>query len=320
VTFPLGLRLRGRRVVVAGGGAMAQRWVDGLLAAGADVVVVAPVLSAALAGLAARGLLAARARAATAADTDGAWLVLACADEAAENAAIAGQAEQQRIWCVRADDEEGSAILMPGPDQPADQPADQPVSAVTAAEASDLVSRPGRRVLVLGGARSGKSAAAESMLADLSTVEYVATGHPRGSGDTEWDQRVRAHQERRPAGWRTVETLDVARILGEPDPGPPVLVDCISTWLARVMDDCGLWTGREDADAELGCRTDRLVEAWRQTRRRAVAVSNEVGCGIVPATPSGRRFRDELGWLNSRIAAASDEVWLCTAGIAQRLR
>jgi adenosylcobinamide kinase/adenosylcobinamide-phosphate guanylyltransferase len=62
------------------------------------------------------------------------------------------------------------------------------------------------------------------------------------------------------------------------------------------------------------------VQAWSTTARRVVAVSNEVGSGVVPATESGRRFRDELGWLNSRLAAAADEVWLCTAGIPTRLR
>ena len=63
-----------------------------------------------------------------------------------------------------------------------------------------------------------------------------------------------------------------------------------------------------------------LVHAWEQTSRHAIAVSNEVGSGVVPATASGRKFRDELGWLNSRIAASSEEVWLCTAGIPRRLR
>ncbi len=302
--FPLGLRLGGRRAVVAGGGAAAERYVDGLLAVGADVLVVAPVLSAALAALDARGVIAARTRRARASDLDDAWLVLACDDQAG-NASIARTAEEQRIWCVTPDDAFGSATLMPTPDPPA--------TGLPAA-------RPGRRVLVLGGARSGKSATAEAMLAAVRTVEYIATGHRQGSGDLEWDQRVREHQERRPAGWRTVETLDIAAALAEPGPAPAALIDCISTWLARVMDDCGVWTGRETAGAELTGRTDRLVEAWQSTRRRAVAVSNEVGSGIVPATPSGRRFRDELGWLNSRLAAAADEVWLCTAGIAQRLR
>jgi len=312
VIFPLGLRLRGRRAVVVGGGAAAERCVDGLLAAGADVLVVAPVLSAALAGLAARGVIAARTGGAAVSGLDGAWLVLACADDALVNASIARQAAQKRIWCVTADDNAGSATLMPAPDAAA--------SATAPAAAGEHESRPGRRVLVLGGARSGKSATAESMLAAVSVVEYIATGHRQGSGDPEWDQRIREHRERRPAGWRTIETLDVARVLAEPEPAPAALIDCVSTWLARVMDGCGVWAGKEDADAELACRTDRLVEAWRLTRRRAIAVSNEVGCGVVPATPSGRRFRDELGWLNSRLAAASDEVWLCTAGIAQRLR
>ena len=310
--FPLGLRLQGRRAVVAGGGATAERYVGGLLAAGADVLVVAPALSAALADLAARGVVAARAGGVAVPDLDGAWLVLACADQAAVNAITARQAEQERIWCVTADDAAGSATLLPVPDAAAG-PATADVAAAPAAGR-------GRRVLLLGGARSGKSATAESMLAAMSTVEYIATGRRQGGGDLEWDQRVREHQERRPASWRTTETLDVARVLASPERDPAVLIDCISTWLARVMDDCGIWDGRDDADTELAGRTDRLVEAWQQTRRHAVAVSNEVGCGIVPATPSGRRFRDELGWLNSRLAAASDEVWLCTAGIARRLR
>ena len=78
--------------------------------------------------------------------------------------------------------------------------------------------RPGRRVLVLGGARSGKSATAESMLAAAGAVVYVATGHRQGGGDLEWDRRVTEHQERRPAGWQTIETLDVARVLAAPAP------------------------------------------------------------------------------------------------------
>ena len=86
------------------------------------------------------------------------------------------------------------------------------------------------------------------------------------------------------------------------------------------MDECGAWDGGAQAGRAVTGRVDRLLDAWQQTRRHVVAVSNEIGSGVVPETASGRRFRDELGRLNARVAAASDEVWLCTAGIARRLR
>jgi uroporphyrin-III C-methyltransferase / precorrin-2 dehydrogenase / sirohydrochlorin ferrochelatase len=195
--------------------------------------------------------------------------------------------------------------------------------------AADATDPPPRRILVLGGARSGKSHAAEQMLAGCESVDYVATGASPGTGDDEWDDRVREHQARRPAHWRTVETLAVADVLAGPEAGPtaapsgaapPVLVDCLTTWLARVMDDCGAWDGGAEAGRAVAGCLDRLLAAWQQTRRHVVAVSNEIGSGVVPETASGRRFRDELGQLNARIAAVSDEVWLCTAGIARRLR
>jgi len=177
-----------------------------------------------------------------------------------------------------------------------------------------------RRVLVLGGARSGKSAAAEGMLPGEEPVDYVATGPPSGTGDAEWDARVRDHQRRRPGHWRTLETLDLDEVLAAPASTAPALVDCLATWLAGVMDDCGIWDSRPGADGALAARVDALVAAWCAASRPVVAVSNEVGSGVVPGTVSGRRFRDELGLLNARIAAESHEVWLCTAGIAQRLR
>jgi adenosylcobinamide kinase/adenosylcobinamide-phosphate guanylyltransferase len=99
-----------------------------------------------------------------------------------------------------------------------------------------------------------------------------------------------------------------------------VLVDCLSTWLAGVMDECGLWAGTAGADKELAVRVDGLLDAWRSTRRLVVVVSNEVGLGVVPATASGVRYRDELGRLNARVAAECEQAWLCTAGIARRLR
>jgi uroporphyrin-III C-methyltransferase/precorrin-2 dehydrogenase/sirohydrochlorin ferrochelatase len=192
-------------------------------------------------------------------------------------------------------------------------------AATHSAGAAFPIPRPARRVLVLGGARSGKSATAEAMLAGDGPVDYVATGAPPGAGDAEWDARVAEHQRRRPPHWRTVETLALAEVLAAPATAP-VLVDCLTTWLARVMDDCGAWDSDQDAAGAVAARVDEILGAWRLTPRHAVAVSNEVGSGVVPGTASGRRFRDELGRLNARIAADSDEVWLCTAGIARRLR
>jgi uroporphyrin-III C-methyltransferase len=179
--------------------------------------------------------------------------------------------------------------------------------------------RSGRRVLVLGGSRSGKSRFAERLLAGPEPVEYLATAEARPD-DTEWTERIRRHRERRPPTWRTVETVAVADHLAAA--GPAVLVDSVTSWLARVMDECGYWDDEpsEVAAKSLAAQVERLCEAWPATARTAVLVSDEVGSGIVPATASGRRFRDELGRLNQRLAAAADEVYLVTAGIAQRLR
>ena len=181
------------------------------------------------------------------------------------------------------------------------------------------------RVLVLGGARSGKSVTAERLLAGRDRVDYVATGALPDDSDPEWAARVRLHQQRRPAHWATLETRDLERVLAAPDLtaqqlATPVLVDCLSTWLAGVMDECGLWSAAPGADKALAARVDGLLDAWRSTRRTVVAVSNEVGSGVVPGTASGVRYRDELGLLNTRIAAQCQQVWLCTAGIPRRLK
>ncbi|MGN6243771.1 MAG: bifunctional adenosylcobinamide kinase/adenosylcobinamide-phosphate guanylyltransferase [Motilibacteraceae bacterium] len=180
---------------------------------------------------------------------------------------------------------------------------------------SDLSSLP-RRTLVLGGARSGKSTHAESLLAAETAVRYVATGGIR-EGDEEWAARVRAHRARRPAGWRTVETTELVPLLAEPG---PLLVDCLSLWLTAVLDQAGAWGGDPAALDEARGRVEELVAAWRAAPGPVVAVSNEVGSGVVPATASGRMFRDELGRLNARIAAQSDDVVLLVAGLPTALR
>jgi len=175
-----------------------------------------------------------------------------------------------------------------------------------------------RRVLVLGGARSGKSERAELRLAGEPEVTYVATG-PDGAGravggkiDAEWAARVAAHRARRPAWWRTAETTDLAGVLRTACGA--VLIDGIGTWLAAVMDECGAWDGDAAGRARLAARTAGLVGAWRQVSAYVVAVSDETGLGVVPATSAGRLFRDELGRLNRALAAESEESELVVAG------
>ncbi|MFJ9596136.1 bifunctional adenosylcobinamide kinase/adenosylcobinamide-phosphate guanylyltransferase [Streptomyces virginiae] len=177
-----------------------------------------------------------------------------------------------------------------------------------------------RRTLVLGGARSGKSVEAERRLESFPEVVYVATGGTR-DGDAEWARRVGLHLERRPAGWRTVETCDLVPLLGAD--GPPLLIDCLALWLTDAMDRAGAWDDEVWARRgrrQLGERTAELVAAVRGTGRQVVLVSNEVGSGVVPATASGRRFRDELGRLNARVAGECEHVLLVVAGQASVLK
>ncbi|GAA2181746.1 bifunctional adenosylcobinamide kinase/adenosylcobinamide-phosphate guanylyltransferase [Brooklawnia cerclae] len=174
------------------------------------------------------------------------------------------------------------------------------------------------RVLVLGGARSGKSTHAEGLLAGPGPVDYLATSQ-RVPGDAEWDARIAKHRARRPAHWTTIETIDVASELVR-HTDRPLLVDCLTVWLTRQMDEAGVWDGGPGTDERLAAATDELVAAFTAARRPVVAVSNEVGQGIVPSAPSVRRFRDEMGVLNMRVAAAVDEVWFCVAGLPQRLK
>lgn len=171
-------------------------------------------------------------------------------------------------------------------------------------------------ILVLGGARSGKSTWAEARFADRAEVIYVATS-ARDPEDTEWEERVQLHRERRPASWRTVETLDLADVL-RTDGTQPVLIDCLAVWLTRVLDEVEAWEDAENWRDALAIRVDEVVDAVAETSHEVVLVSNEVGLGVVPASRAGRLFRDELGRLNAKVAAVADEVWLSIAGITKR--
>ena len=152
---------------------------------------------------------------------------------------------------------------------------------------------------MLGGARSGKSERAEA-LAGAKAV-YVATGV---ATDEDMAARIELHKARRPAGWTTVETIDIAGALRSV-PDSVVLVDSLGTWLARHHDFV--------VDA------DDLVDAVAAHPSDVVLVSEEVGMGVHPETVVGRAFRDALGVLNRRVADIADDVQLVVAGRAIRL-
>ena len=160
-----------------------------------------------------------------------------------------------------------------------------------------------RLTLVLGGARSGKSRYAESLVTALPAPWiYVATAEAR---DAEMAERIAAHQARRGAGWRTLETpRDVVGALTAHGT-TPLLVDCLTLWLANAV------LASADVDAEI----ERLEAALTQAAAPIVLVANEVGFGIVPDNALGRRFRDLQGLLNQRIAARADRVVLVVAGL-----
>ncbi|MEV0336063.1 bifunctional adenosylcobinamide kinase/adenosylcobinamide-phosphate guanylyltransferase [Nocardia sp. NPDC050717] len=170
------------------------------------------------------------------------------------------------------------------------------------------------RTLVLGGARSGKSAFAEGLVAEAPTVRYLATA-VLDPADRDFAARIAGHRERRPAHWSTVENAEPATVLTEP--APATLLDDIGTWLTARLD------AREAWDAPRGTVTpdcDALVAAVENYRHPLVIVSPEVGMGVIPATRSGRLFRDEIGALNQRLAQVCDAAYLVVAGLPVRLK
>lgn len=175
------------------------------------------------------------------------------------------------------------------------------------------------RTLVTGGVRSGKSRLAEQLLADEPSVTYVAPGPAADpDADPEWAARIAAHRDRRAAHWTTVETSDLAGAIREA-PGA-VLVDCLGTWVTAVIDELGAWDQPlAQWQPAFDERVTAAVQAWRQARGPLVAVTNEVGMGLVPEYLSGRVFRDLLGRVNQKFAADCDDVILVVAGRALHL-
>jgi len=169
-------------------------------------------------------------------------------------------------------------------------------------------SRLPRLTFVLGGARSGKSAYAEALVeaAALQAI-YLAAAT---AGDEEMRARIAAHRARRGARWTTIEEpLELPAVL-RGEPRRPVLVECLTLWLANLMA-----AGRRP-DSE----TAALLAALEEGAGPVVLVANEVGLGIVPDNALARRFRDAAGILNQMIARVADEVEFVVAGLPMRVK
>lgn len=170
------------------------------------------------------------------------------------------------------------------------------------------------KVLVTGGVRSGKSFHAESLLLGEAQVTYIAPGpSAEEDPDPDWVARIGAHKSRRLSHWKTVETHDLATAIAEGEGA--VIIDCLGTWLTALLDELDVWDSvQEDWERQVIERVDEAVDAWRHSQATLVAVTNEVGMGVVPTHRSGRLFRDLLGTVNQKFAAECDEVLLVVAG------
>ena len=165
-----------------------------------------------------------------------------------------------------------------------------------------------RIALVLGGARSGKSRYAETLVEAAGSGVYLATA---AALDAEMAERIRRHRERRGKSWTTLEEpLDIAHALTAVAAARPVLVDCLTLWLSNLI------AAGRDVERE----TDVLIDALAYRDAPVIVVANEVGLGIVPENALARLFRDHAGRLNQRVAARADRVVFMAAGLPLLLK
>ncbi|GGF62804.1 adenosylcobinamide kinase/adenosylcobinamide phosphate guanyltransferase [Terasakiella brassicae] len=155
--------------------------------------------------------------------------------------------------------------------------------------------------LVLGGARSGKSAYAEKIIEDLGGGTYLATSRV---WDAEMAERVQIHQARRNDLWHTIEEpVAIHDIIANTD--KPLLADCLTLWLSNLM----------EMEADIDQETEQLCRALKMAKQDIVLVSNEVGLGIVPDNALARKFRDLAGKINQTVAQTADRVIFVAAGL-----
>ncbi|MDH7571133.1 MAG: bifunctional adenosylcobinamide kinase/adenosylcobinamide-phosphate guanylyltransferase [Armatimonadota bacterium] len=176
----------------------------------------------------------------------------------------------------------------------------------------------GRVLLILGGARSGKSRYAQRCAAAAGTrVAYLATAE---AGDAEMAARIARHRMDRPATWQTVEEprAIAAALRQAAAQNEVVLLDCLTLFLSNMLTARGADPGAAAASAME--EVEALLAVAQEVSATTILVSNEVGMGLVPETELGRAFRDLAGWVNQRVAAAADEVFFLAAGLPLRLK
>lgn len=165
--------------------------------------------------------------------------------------------------------------------------------------------------LILGGARAGKSSRALSLAGDAAAVCFVATAQ---AFDNEMRDRIIVHQAERSPLWQTIEApIAVAEAVSAIAPDSTVIIDCVTLWVSNLLLEAD--ADPERAQAAVTSHITSLLAAARARLAPTIIVSNEVGLGIVPATPLGRHYRDLLGRANSTLAAAADRVELLVAGL-----
>jgi adenosyl cobinamide kinase/adenosyl cobinamide phosphate guanylyltransferase len=164
--------------------------------------------------------------------------------------------------------------------------------------------------LLIGGARSGKSSLAVQRAASAEPVVFIATGE---AGDEEMAARIETHRAERPPEWTTVEEpVEIRAALEASSSESFVILDCLSLWVSNLI-------GRDWDDEAIETEAARVAKTAASRRAPTVVVTNEVGLGVVPATPLGRRYRDVLGRVNADFAETADEAFFVVVGRALRL-
>lgn len=193
--------------------------------------------------------------------------------------------------------------------------------------ATEAINTAARLLLILGGARSGKSAYGEALASQLAgdaPVLYIATAT---ASDDEMRERIARHRESRPPHWPTAEEpLDPAEAL-RTNTAPVVLLDCVTLLVANLLLDGASYSDADEvcvdwptAEARVDSAITELLEAWQAHPATLLLISNEVGMGLVPPYPLGRVYRDCLGRVNARLAAAADTALLMVAGLPIELK